>query len=321
MIGFRDLLASNVADAVIEIAPGWVTAMSMPAGALARSGSSMAVEALPEGAVVASLNDSNVREPETVAAAVRRATGTLGLRPRHVALVIPDLAAAVSLVTLARIPSRTDELERLIRWHVRRSVPFSPDEARVGYSAGQRAAGGGQTYVTVVSRRDVVREYESVCEEVGPRVGLVDVASFGVVNLALERHSTIEGDWLVVHLRPEYVSLTILRGEDLLFFRTRGGRDLDALVDGIHQSAMYFQDRLEGHELSRVFLTGTGATSDGFDRARRILDERLCVVVEPLNASTELAKSLEIALNGHGESLDGAIAGTLVRTQTEAVGV
>ena len=56
----------------------------------------------------------------------------------------------------------------------------------------------------VLARRDIVREYEAVCEEAGMHAGLVDLATFSVVNLCLAGPTSTAGDWLVVHV-PAYV--------------------------------------------------------------------------------------------------------------------
>ena len=45
------------------------------------------------------------------------------------------------------------------------------------------------------------------------------VATIGVVNLFLSSGPAATGDWLVVHMRPEYTSIVILRREDMIFFR------------------------------------------------------------------------------------------------------
>ena len=67
---------------------------------------------------------------------------------------------------------------------------------------------------------DVVAEYEAVCDDLKIYAGLVDIATLSVVNMYLGRDMPA-GDWLVVHLRPEYTSIVIMRGEHVIFFRNR----------------------------------------------------------------------------------------------------
>ena len=81
--------------------------------------------------------------------------------------------------------------------------------------------------------------------------GLVDLSTFSVVNLFLAS-AIPAGDWLVVHVRPDYTSIAIMRGGDLIFFRNRGEGEDEALADVVHQTTMYYQDRLSGQGFARV---------------------------------------------------------------------
>ena len=50
---------------------------------------------------------------------------------------------------------------------------------------GARGADGSAEFVVVTARRDVVAEYEAVCDELKIYPGLVDLATLSVVNLFL----------------------------------------------------------------------------------------------------------------------------------------
>jgi hypothetical protein len=78
------------------------------------------------------------------------------------------------------------------------------------------------------------------------------------VNLFLGSADAPTGDWLVVHLRPDYTSIVIMRGGDVIFFRNRAEGDEASIADLVHQTAMYYEDRLAGQRFTRVFLGGSG---------------------------------------------------------------
>ena len=59
-------------------------------------------------------------------------------------------------------------------------------------------------------------------------------------------------------MRPEYTSIAIMRGGDMIFFRNRPEGDEESLTDLVHQTAMYYQDRLSGQGFARVLLGGSG---------------------------------------------------------------
>ncbi len=91
-------------------------------------------------------------------------------------------------------------------------------------------------------------------------------------------------DWLLVHVAPDYSTLAVVRGGDVIFFRTRAAERDDDLSDLVHQTAMYHEDRLGGGGFSRVVLAG--ASSRGLEegeRLRRDLEERVGTRIEPLD--------------------------------------
>ncbi len=95
------------------------------------------------------------------------------------------------------------------------------------------------------------------------------------------------GDWLLVHAAASYVSLAVLRDGHLIFYRTRGEESEGSIADLVHQTAMYYEDRLNGRRFDRVLLAG-GSTGAGADDLRRELSERLgldVVAVDPFQAA------------------------------------
>ena len=100
-------------------------------------------------------------------------------------------------------------------------------------------------------------------------------------------------DWLLVHVTHEDATMAILRGESLVFFRNHIVEGEAGLADMVHQTAMYYEDRLSGTGFGRVVLAGAGspAAQGGHDAdyLRRALEQRLGTkvdAVDPRNAAT-----------------------------------
>src|SRR6185436_15612456 len=136
-----------------------------------------------DGALVPSLTSANAHDRAAVVTALNRVLERMG-RPRRIGLVIPDVVAKVSLVRFEKLPSRAQDLDQLVRWQVRKSAPFSVDDAQVSYVPGLRGADGHELIVSL-ARRDIIAEYEGLCAEAGAHAGLVDLATFNVVNAVL----------------------------------------------------------------------------------------------------------------------------------------
>ena len=321
---FASWLASPPPDAAVEIAPTHVSAATVVSRGSTGVGvavRSYAVEALSPGAVTASIGSHNINDRQAVTTAVRTVLERLETRTARVALVMPDLAAKVSLIRFDDVPARRDDLDQLVRWQVRKSAPFPIDDACVTYSAGVRGADGGAEFVVALARRDIVEEYEGVCADAGTYAGLVDLSTFSLLNLVLASPGASSSDCLVVHVRPEYTSIAIVRGGDVVFFRNRPEGGDETLADLVHQTAMYYQDRLSGTGFGRVLLGGSGQEPGAVDLARRNLQERLGTTVEPIDSSIVEGASARSGISGGAAEFLAPLAGMLLRTRQEAVGV
>lgn len=268
----------------VEIASDRVTAVSLSRQAASWIVGAHGTERLPPGVVTPALNAVNVHDARALAAALRSAFDKLGARPRRVALVIPDTAAKLSLLRFEKIPAEAD-LDQLIRWQMRKAAPFKPEDAQISWVPAAPIPGGGREYLVTLGRRDIIESYMKGCADAGAAAGLVDLASLNLINAALASGAdTTAGDWLIVHVGPDYATLAIVRDKNLIYFRTR---QLDAdgdLADLVHQTAMYHEDRLSGATFARAVLSGASARgSEAGERLRRSLEERVSVKVEALD--------------------------------------
>jgi Tfp pilus assembly PilM family ATPase len=313
-------LSSPPADAAIEIAPEWVSIALVSAGGGTTAVRGYAIEPLAPGAVAPSLTSHNLGDRPAVLAALRAAIDRVGVRPRRIALIVPDLVARVSLVRFEQVPARREDLDGLVRWQVRKAAPFPVEEAVLTYVPGITAPGGEREFAVVVARRDIIGEYEGLCDELGMHAGLVDLSTLGLVNLLLASPPVPAGDWLVVHVRPTYVSLVILRGGDVIFFRNVADADVEMLTDLVHQTAMYHQDRLSGAGFSQVLLGGVGRAAGTIDESRRSLEARLAMSVQAVDPRRAAALADRGATPEHLAPLAPAI-GTLLRMQGETASV
>ena len=310
-------LASPPPDAAVEISPERVAAATMAGRGNDLVVHGYASEPLPAGAVVPSLTAHNIIDRPRVVTAVRTVFDRLGTRPRRVALVVPDLAARVSLLGFDRVPARREDLEQLVRWHLKKSSPFPVEGACVTYSpAGTRE--GRQEFLVAMARHEIVREYESVCDEAGTYAGLVDLATLSVLNLFLSGREVPQDDWLVVHMQPEYTTLAIMRGGEVIFYRSRPEGDHDSITDLVHQTEMYYQDRLSGQGFQHVLLGGTGRIPGSLQSAARSLEERLGATVEPIDPTRVAALRDRITVAPDLMDLLAPLVGMLVRTRREA---
>jgi Tfp pilus assembly PilM family ATPase len=317
----RSLLAASAPTVAVGIAPRQVTAISMSVRGEAPLIAACASEPLPAGAVVPNLNGTNIADRAPVAHALSRTFERLGLRPRRVALVIPDCVAKVSIVRFDKVPTSATDLSQLIRWQVRKAAPFRIEDAQVTFAPGAAVDGGGREFIVAVARRDVIVEYEQAALAAGASAGLVDLATFDLINVVLAAGRPSDADWLLVNVTPEYSTMGILRGSSLIFYRNRIEEGDGNLTDLVHQTAMYYEDRLSGKGFERVLLSGApdapGIDGDPAARAAeavsRKLEERLGVSVETIDVRKMATFADRIAVDASLASSVAPLIGVLVR--------
>ena len=317
-------------DVAVEIEATQVAAARVSWRGTSATVAAHATERLPAGLVVPALAAANITDVAAVGRAITQALSRLGGRVRRVALVIPDSAAKVSLVRFEKVPPRAVDLDELVRWQIKKTSPFPLEDAMVSYTPGLKHA-DGQEFVVAAARLDVVQQYEQACTVAGVHAGLVDLATFSIINGILAHRSASpgdtstgsskamsNGDWLLVHVTPTYTTLAVIREGKLIFFRNRADDAEGTLADLVHQTAMYYEDRLQGAGFARVLLAGAAVDPAGADALRRGLEERLGLTVEAVDPRG--AASLIDRINPSADLLDALapLVGILLREQRAA---
>lgn len=238
-----------------------------------------AIEALPAGAVVPGLVAPNMADVGLVGQAVTRVLAQLGGRIQRVALVVPDTVAKVSLLRLEKIPARAADLREIVRWQVRKSAPFPVEQGVLSVSPGAPGGDGGRELIVALAREDIVHQYEQACAMAGAHAGIVDLATFSVLNGVVADGGAPAGDWLLVHVAGTGITLAVVRGEHVVSFRHRSEESEGTLADLVHQTAMYYEDRLKGSGIARVWLAGMAGMTEA-DVVRQDLEARLGASVD-----------------------------------------
>jgi len=308
-------------DVAVEIASHGVSAAAIEMRGSQAVVAAHASEPVPPGVLAPSLNAVNILDRAALVGALGRMFDRLGRRPRRIGLVVPDATARVSLVRFENVPARSHELDQLIRWQVRKAAPFPIEEAQVSFVPGVKTP-EGQEFIVSLARRSVIEEYEGVCADLGCHAGIVDLATFSLVNAVLAGEPAPSGDWLLVNVASDSASIAILRGAHLIFFRNRAADTDGHIADLVHQTAMYYEDRLSGSGFSRVVLAGAAASPNAADveAIRQSLAERLSAPVAPVDPRNAAALTDRIAASPALLDTLAPLVGLLLREREVRVG-
>ena len=146
----------------------------------------------------------------------------------------------------------------MLRWKLKKSVPFEVDETLISYMR-QAPREGGVDVVTALGRLRIVREYEAAAEQCGLQPGVVLSASLAAVALLADQRPA-----LLARVSGTSLTTAIVREGVLCGYRCT---DLPAqgalltpqmLLEEIYPVAAYYQDTWQ-EGIQSVRVAGLGA--------------------------------------------------------------
>ena len=216
-----------------------------------------AARELAPGTVVPDLMEANIRDGTALRQAIESALGSLGARSRDVIAILPDTAVRVVLLDFETLPSKPDEAEAVVRFRLKKSLPFDPEEAKISYHT--QSTGKGTQVVAAVVLKKVLEEYESAFRDAGYSPGVVMPSMLAALGAADAERPT-----LVVKVDARTIGIAILDQEHLLLIRTlentRGVTITgDQLAEEVYPSVVFFQDTYNLN-IERVYVSGLPET-------------------------------------------------------------
>lgn len=200
-------------------------------------------QALPPGALVPSAVETNIVNLPAVESALASLCQQLEVREgEEVALLLPDPVIRVFVQRFEDFPRSRQEALELLRWKLKKSVPFNIEEMSLSYVR-QAAPEDGVSVVTALARLSIVREYEDAARAAKLRPGVVLSSSIAAMALLEEDRPT-----LMARVTGSALTASILRGGILRSHRCTElpaeGRALSPkmLVDEIFPVVAYYQD-------------------------------------------------------------------------------
>jgi type IV pilus assembly protein PilM len=236
---------------------------------------------LAPGSLVPDLVEPNLRDGRAVRQAIESALGGIAGRARDVIAILPDTVVRVVLLDFETLPSKAEEAEAVVRFRLKKSLPFNLDEARISYHA--QTAGTGVRAVAAVVVNSVLAEYESAFRDAGYSPGIVMPAMLAALGAADAERPT-----LVIKVDARTISIAILDQEQLLLFRTlentRGVAITgEQLAEEVYPSVVFFQDTYSLN-IERIYVAGLPESGG----AAPALKAQTGAVVEELVASSQI---------------------------------
>jgi type IV pilus assembly protein PilM len=217
---------------------------------------------LEPGVLLVSPLHDNIQQPQVLLDHIHSLAPPNGNRKRRAAVILPDYCARVAVLDFDTFPTDLDEQQALVRFRLKKSVPFEVDTAVVSYVEQPRSpdakTGAKVEVLAAVISSDIVVQYEAPFRAAGFHPGLVTTSSLVALNLLAP-----DGITLLVKLSGRVLSVLVLQESAVNLARCvemEGGR-LDDIESVLHPTIAYVEDELKGRP-KQIWLAGFGPEMD-----------------------------------------------------------
>jgi Competence protein A. len=226
------------------------------AGRLMENGEGLeacAARELAPGSVIPDLVETNLRQRNAVRDGIVSALGGVSGRSHDVIAIVPDAAVRVMLVDFDTLPSDREEALGVVRFRLKKSLPFDVDKAKVSYHA--QKINDEVKVVAAVGLGSVIEDYEAAFRDAGFNPGVVLPSTLAALGAADGKKPT-----LVIKVDAHTTSIAILNEDQLQLFRTlENARGVtisgEQLAEEVYPSVVFFQDTYHLN-IEQIYVAG-----------------------------------------------------------------
>ena len=259
-------LWKQIARLVKDPPPDHIFELSEAGIAYSRNGET-GFQTFEPGVLTVSPVSDNLLRPDAVASVLARIAPPNGNKRRPTAVILPDYAARVSLIDFDSFPSSPEEQLPLVRFRVKKTIPFDIDSAAVSYWAQPASTKAGVKKVEVVAvtvAMEILARYEAVFRNANLYPGEVTTSGLAALNLY-----NAGGVAVIAKLTGNVLTVMAVDEGRLKLFRCltiEGGGDEQANNDEIlavlNPTFAYIEDEL-GRKPEKLLLCGFSKPVEG----------------------------------------------------------
>jgi type IV pilus assembly protein PilM len=256
----------------------------------------LAFRPLKPGSISVSPLRDNIMDTEELAAAVREvARSNVKSKRRDAALIIPDYCTRIAVLDFDDFPSDSKEQLSLIRFRIKKSVPYDVESAAVSFWP-QHAGGKKHEVVVVVAPVEIVARYESPLRAAGLNPGLVMPSSLATLHL-LET----PGLSVVAKLSGHILTVMVTEKDHLRMVRCLEltASTVAEVAADLYPTFVFVEDNL-GAKAEKLLLCGFGKLQE---EARIRFGDELGIEVEPVRSPLGVPGENDAGLLGYLRSV------------------
>jgi type IV pilus assembly protein PilM len=210
-----------------------------------------------------------------------------GGKRRRAAVILPDYAARISVLDFDSFPSSASEQLSLIKFRLKKTLPFDIESAAVSYYVQPKKDNGKIDVIVVTVALEILARYEALLRAQNFHAG--DITTAGLASLSLVQN---EDAVIVAKLTGRALTLMVVAGGILKLYRCV---ELDSMSEDeirqiLYPTMAYVEDELRA-TARKLILTGLSIHGD------------LPMAIEPLTSRFGSPGSYNAGLLGY---LEGA---------------
>jgi len=210
-------------------------------------------------AITAGLTAPVFQDRGAALAGLKEALDAVDPDGRDWTIVLPDACMRVLILDFDTLPAKPQEILPLVRFRLRRMVPFDVDTAPVSYQllkpASSTDTNGPIQIIAAAMPTEVRDEFESLVREAGREPGVLLPATLAALAAMPDT-----GSQLLVHTGQGLVTTGITRNGELLLYRGTEYSETDPaeMAQAVLVAAAYYEDALHA-QLEEVWVAGEEA--------------------------------------------------------------
>ena len=230
-----------------------------------------------------SLAAGNIANTSGLAQSIAGALSAVCGRKKDVIAIVPDAAVRVLLMDFDTLPEKPAEAEPIVRFRLRKSVPFDAEQAALSFQSYRK----GETVkvLAAVTPREVREEYESAFRTAGYEPGFLIPSTLAALHGMEANRPT-----LLVKIDGNFISVAIGDQNELVFHRMLDvvpNRTGATIADEVYPSIVFFEDNYSA-KIERILLASCSSVED----LKQALQEQTGVRPEILDCGAYVGESL-----------------------------
>jgi type IV pilus assembly protein PilM len=223
------------------------------AGLAYAQGTSTGFQAFEPGTLIASPVEDNLLRGDSILSTIQQiAPAGASKKRRGAAVILPDYAARVTVLDFDSFPTAVEEQAPLVRFRVKKTIPFDIDSAAVSFFP-QTIAGQKKVEVVAVTvALEVIARYEAVFRSAGFHPGVVTTSTLAALNL----HKA-DGVAVLAKLSGRALTIAVIASGTVKLFRCVSIEEAneEEILAVLHPTFAYVEDELK-QPVGKMILCG-----------------------------------------------------------------